>query len=104
MKTKEEILVHLIENGYTKEAVTKIMGFLIGAGIKENDEHIFVRMGENTWGVFYSWVTGQTDETLEEILTNLANAIEQSINEINQCLEKNKEVIDRWKKENTQSY
>lgn len=43
MKTKEEIVNHLYNVGYTEQAMHKIVGFLIGSGIKEEDEVITLK-------------------------------------------------------------
>ena len=45
MKTKEEIVKHLYNVGYTDQAMHKIVGFLIGSGIKEEDEVMTLKKG-----------------------------------------------------------
>lgn len=55
MKTKEEVLKHLMEVGYGENASTKIMGFLIGQGLKTPDEEITYKKGEKRFEDFYNW-------------------------------------------------
>lgn len=61
MRTFEEIKVHLTKTAYTKEAITKIMGFLIGAGLKEADEQITVVYGASTFEDFLAWIDENDD-------------------------------------------
>lgn len=55
MKTREEVLKHLKTTGYTKNAMYRISGFLIGAGLKEESEEILYKTGCGEWGDFYEW-------------------------------------------------
>lgn len=55
MKTKEQVLKHLKEVGYSKRAINKIMGFLIGKDMKAVDEQITYKKGENTFEDFMIW-------------------------------------------------
>lgn len=55
MKTKEQVLQHLMEVGYTKKAINKIMGFLIGKDLKTIDEQITYKIGENNFEYFMNW-------------------------------------------------
>lgn len=34
MKTREEVLNHLLENGYNKKAINKIVGFMVARELK----------------------------------------------------------------------
>lgn len=64
MKTKEEILAHMSENGYTPLAISKILGFLIGAGIKEENEEILINAKNLTrnWADFWEWYNSEEKE------------------------------------------
>lgn len=64
MKTKEEILAHMSNNGYTPLAISKILGFLIGAGIKKEDEKILVQTHDLTlhWDDFWNWYNSEEKE------------------------------------------
>lgn len=55
MKTREEVEGHLKENGYSKNAVNRILAFLVGAGVKKFDEQMIVKYGDGTWAEFYEW-------------------------------------------------
>lgn len=55
MKTIEEVKVHLTKTAYTDEAMTKIMGFLIGAGLKEPSEVLYIARGASTFEDFFEW-------------------------------------------------
>lgn len=59
MKTKEEIVNHLYNVGYTEQAMHKIVGFLIGSGIKEEDEVITLKKGSNGWHSFWAWYNSE---------------------------------------------
>lgn len=64
MKTKEQILNHLTNVGYTPLALCKILGFLIGAGIKEESEGVVVNTKNLThnWSDFWDWYSGEEKE------------------------------------------
>lgn len=55
MRTRLEVEKHLRENGYTVKALNRILGFLIGTGIKENDEGLLIKHGCGHWEDFYEW-------------------------------------------------
>lgn len=55
MKTKEQVLQHLMEVGYTKKAINRIMGFLIGKDLKTIDEQITYKKGEESFEYFMNW-------------------------------------------------
>lgn len=65
MKTKDEILTYLKNNGHSNNAITKIMGFLIGAGLKDDAETIIYKRGTNTWDDFMHWYNNEpaTDDS-----------------------------------------
>ena len=55
MKTKEEILIHLLENGYNNDAINKIMGFMVARELKTLDEKIACKKGDKPFEIFYHW-------------------------------------------------
>ena len=57
MKTKEQIAQHLEEFGYTPMAISKILGFMIGAGLKEESEKMLVKTTDlkYSWEDFWNW-------------------------------------------------
>ncbi len=55
MRTRIEIEEHLKNTGYTAKAIIKIMGFLIGKGLKNKDEKMTVQKGQQTFDDFYDW-------------------------------------------------
>ncbi len=62
MKTKEEVKKHLRETPYSKNAVPRILSFLVGAGVKEFDEKLLVMYGDGgTWEEFYKWWNNEND-------------------------------------------
>lgn len=67
MKTKEQVISHLEKNGYTKKALCKILGFLIGVGVKEESEEFYVKVsGDLKWSDFWEWWNKDDDEFLNE--------------------------------------
>lgn len=62
MKTKEEIAKHLYNVGYTDQAMHKIVGFLIGSGIKEEDEVMTLKKGSNGWHSFWTWYNKEEED------------------------------------------
>lgn len=87
MKTKEQVIAHLKENGYTKKALCKILGFLIGAGIKEENEEFYVKTsGDLKWNDFWAWWTTEEEEITEEdillsIIEDIADRYSNAKNE-----------------------
>lgn len=61
MRTKEEVVKHLAENGYTPIARGRICSFLVGADIKDFDEELLIMVGKNHWEDFYEWWENEED-------------------------------------------
>lgn len=55
MRSKQEIIDYLQKQGFTSEALSKIMGFLIGCRIKTKDETFYCKLGDSDFEVFYDW-------------------------------------------------
>lgn len=80
MKTKSEIIEHLLVTGYTDNARTKIMGDLIGLELKSPDEVLTVMRGIGTFDDFYKWfneLPNDTNYDVEEevMITNILNDV-----------------------------
>lgn len=85
MKTKEQVLKHLMEVGYTKKAINRIMGFLIGKDLKTIDEQITYKMGENNFEYFMNWFNSEDKkvkksklEAYKEIVDFLMNNVKDT--------------------------
>lgn len=78
MRTDKEVKEHLLNNGYTDDAINKIMGFVIGAGLKENSEEWKVRRGEKTWKDFYTWYESNVKEAIESLISEIMEKIENA--------------------------
>ena len=50
---------HLKKTGYTRKSIIKIMGFLIGKGIKGVDEKMVYMRGEHDFEHFLQWFEGE---------------------------------------------
>lgn len=82
MKSKETILAHLKETGYTDNAICKILGYLIGAGIKEENEKVLVKKGEAEWSYFWCWLNDSNKDVCHECpLCELLNEIVEEMEE-----------------------
>lgn len=55
MKTKEEVLNHLKQTGYSKKSAFKILGFLTAKEYTEIGENIEFTSGERTFEDFVNW-------------------------------------------------
>lgn len=62
MKTKEQVISYVLRNGHTNEAISKITGFLIGAGLKGENEQIKFKIGGNEWASFIKWFNGNKED------------------------------------------
>ena len=52
---------HLKKTGYTRKSIIKIMGFLIGKGIKRVDEKMVYMRGEHDFMYFLKWFERHDD-------------------------------------------
>lgn len=55
MKTKDEVFTHLFENGYSEQAIDKIVGFMIGKDLKGVDEMVKYKKGTLSFDDFWNW-------------------------------------------------
>lgn len=65
MKTKEQVLEHLANNGYVPYASEKVMGFLLGNGIIKKGEKVKFLLGSRSFDDFYNWFTGKDKINME---------------------------------------
>lgn len=94
MKTKEDVVRHFEEYGYSKDALNRILGFLVGAGIKEFDEEMLIQFGNGTWADFYEWWNSEDEECDDCCLCGL---IEYLVEQHNTCNdEKKKDEISGY--------
>lgn len=81
MKTREEICEHLLTTGYTENARTKIMGFLIGKDLKAPEEVFTVLRGIGTFEDFHKWFfdmpndVNYEEEEMEAIVSILNDVV-----------------------------
>lgn len=66
MKTKNQVIEHLKAVGYSRVAINKIMGFLIGNGQKEIYEVMEFLPGDGTFEDFINWYQSETEEVEPE--------------------------------------
>lgn len=64
MKTREEVLEHLLENGYNKKAICKIVGFMIGKELKGEDEVVKIKCGELSFSDFLNWFNKESEDVV----------------------------------------
>lgn len=83
MKTKEEVLKHLMEVGYGENASTKIMGFLIGQGLKTPEEEITYKKGKRTFEDFYNWFNSkEVKKTKLEAYKEIADFLMSNVKDV----------------------
>ena len=87
MRTKDEIVTYLKENGHTANAIAKITGFLIGANIKEVKEGIVFKRGDGTWDEFFMWYKNEPKQTEEYPLYNIFAYLHKLRNETDNAAE-----------------
>lgn len=75
MKTKEEILNHLETVGYGQYAQAKILGYMIGAGLKEESEQIRLAYGILEWTHFWNWLNSNEEDCNGCIICEWLNEI-----------------------------
>lgn len=100
MKTKEEVKKHLLENGYAHDAICRIMGFLIGVGLKEYDEEFKYLKGDGCFEKFYAWWNNKeiveiSEEEYEGLVYEILNEFQKKYNEAKDA---SKEKLDYAKK------
>lgn len=93
MKTRLEVEKHLKSTSYSKNAVNRILAFLVGAGVKDFDEKMLVIYGDGTWADFYEWWNNEDkcdDCVFYDLMNYLCERHNKSTNE------EEKEKISRY--------
>ena len=88
MKSKRKVFEHLGEVAYTKNAVNRIMGFLLGCGIVEKGEIVEFKNPEDgeircNFDNFYSWFENEEDElaVFGSLIEDLSDAQQEALAE-----------------------
>lgn len=90
MKTKEQVLGHLKQVGYTKRAIDKICAYMIAKELKNLDEKIIIKKGDNDFESFVDWFNQDEVETIMEgtakSLNNYLSDLLSDIDTQNRCI------------------
>lgn len=83
MKTKEEVLKHLKQTGYSKKSAFKILGFLIAKEYTEIGENIEFTSGERTFEDFVNWFNSkEVKKTKLEAYKEIVDFLMSNVKEI----------------------
>lgn len=88
MKSKRKVIEHLGEVAYTKNAIHRIMGFLLGLGIVEKGEMIEFKIPEmdelrHDFNDFHDWFENEEEELaiFGSLIEDLADAQQDALAE-----------------------
>ena len=88
MKSKRKVFEHLGEVAYTKNAVNRIMGFLLGFGIVEKGETVEFKNPEDgeircNFDDFYAWFENEEEELaiFGSLIEDLSDAQQEALAE-----------------------
>ena len=88
MKSKRKVFEHLGEVAYTKNAVNRIMGFLLGCGIVEKGEVVEFKNPEvderrSNFDEFYAWFENEEEElaVFGTLIEDLSDAQQEALAE-----------------------
>ena len=88
MKSKRKVFEHLGEVAYTKNAVNRIMGFLLGCGIVEKGEIVEVKNPDDdeprcNFDDFYAWFENEEEElaVFGSLIEDLSDAQQEALAE-----------------------
>ena len=88
MKSKRKVFEHLGEVAYTKNAVNRIMGFLLGCGIVEKGEIVEFKNPEDgeircNFDDFYAWFENEEEELaiFGSLIEDLSDAQQEALAE-----------------------
>lgn len=56
MKNKKQILNHLLNVGYSRNAMAKICGYMVAKDMKGVNDCVSIKIGDNTFADFIDWV------------------------------------------------
>jgi hypothetical protein len=83
MKTKEEVLKHLKQTGYSKKSALKILGFLNAKEYTEIGENIEFTSGERTFEDFVNWFNSkEVKKTKLEAYKEIVDFLMSNVKEI----------------------
>lgn len=77
MKTKEKVLWHLKNVGYTNRAIDKICAYMIAKDLKSIDEKIIIKKGDNDFESFVEWFNQNDVESILEETAKELNGISE---------------------------
>ena len=88
MKSKRKVFEHLGEVAYTKNAVNRIMGFLLGCGILEKGEIVEFKNPDDdeprcNFDDFYAWFENEEEELaiFGSLIEDLSDAQQEALTE-----------------------
>ena len=88
MKSKRKVFEHLGEVAYTKNAVNRIMGFLLGVGVIEKGDVVEFKNPEDdeiryNFDHFYEWFENEEDDlaVFGTLIEDLADAQQEALAE-----------------------
>ena len=88
MKSKRKVFEHLGEVAYTKNAVNRIMGFLLGCGIVEKGEIVEFKNPDDdeprcNFDEFYAWFENEEEELaiFGSLIEDLSDAQQEALAE-----------------------
>lgn len=83
MKTKEEVLKHLRQVGYSKKSALKILGFLMAKEYTEIGENIEFTSGERTFEDFVNWFNSkEVKKTKLEAYKEIVDFLMSNVKEV----------------------
>jgi hypothetical protein len=83
MKTKEEVLKHLKQTGYSKKSALKILGFLNAKEYTEIGESVDFTSGERTFEDFVNWFNSkEVKKTKLEAYKEIADFLMSNVKDV----------------------
>jgi hypothetical protein len=83
MKTKEEVLKHLKQTGYSKKSALKILGFLKAKEYTEIGESVEFTSGERTFEDFVNWFNSkEVKKTKLEAYKEIVDFLMSNVKEV----------------------
>ena len=67
MKSKKQIINHLLKVGYGSIAMAKICGYMVAMNMKGVNESVSIKIGDNSFADFIDWVNTQQIEKIDDI-------------------------------------
>lgn len=82
MKTKEEVIEYVKTHGHNAKTIDKIAGFLIGMGIKDENENVLFLRGTGTWSDFSNWFYSRPKKSNNDPILTLFALVFQELDNI----------------------